>query len=448
MTDQLCVAATALVIVTLIASQVFRRSFDPFEPIWLFLTGYAQVYVIQAITSRDYALRVRGPAIIEAANLRALWALLWFVLVYYSGLGRRLARWLPAAPRAWSVPAVVTATPPLILWGLICSGFVLTRPDEAISYEANFLRQFPFMMLVAAILLIVTGRQPDRPRPPLTLAGVLVAGAYVLIWMFNGKRSHALFGVLTGICAYYTPRFRRPALPILAVTAVVGSLVVSVALGWRDNYRYERSFSGFFRYVGDFDPAMILVNLNISEENGDPDSISYETIEYGGFLLMMDTVPEKSDYDYGENYLRIVTTFIVRKLWPDKPYFGRDQWVNAWITGSEFHRDASFTGPAIGILGATQLNGGALGTFIVLGVLATLVRTAYDYFRLYADCPWAQAWWAVTYYNSWLMVVNDDPFVWFYYLYGFSVMPPMALLWLFNRRAAARAGVPLIPRLA
>ena len=27
--------------------------------------------------------------------------------------------------------------------------------------------------------------------------------------------------------------------------------------------------------------------------------VTYETEEYGGFLLMMDTVPEKSDYDYG-----------------------------------------------------------------------------------------------------------------------------------------------------
>ena len=33
-------------------------------------------------------------------------------------------------------------------------------------------------------------------------------------------------------------------------------------------------------------------------------------------------------------------------------------------------RNEDFTGPAIGILGATQLNGGALGTLIVLGCLA------------------------------------------------------------------------------
>ena len=39
---------------------------------------------------------------------------------------------------------------------------------------------------------------------------------------------------------------------------------------------------------------------------------------------------------------------------------------------------------------------------------------------LYADVPWVQFWWAITYYNAWFMVVNDDPMVWFYYNWGFT----------------------------
>ena len=105
-----------------------------------------------------------------------------------------------------------------------------------------------------------------------------------------------------------------------------------------------------------------------------PEQDSKETEEYGGFLLMMDTVPERSDYDYGASYLRLFSTYIPRIVWPNKPLYGREQWVNAWIAGSEFKRESDFTGPAIGILGATQLNGGAVGTFIVLGVLALLLR--------------------------------------------------------------------------
>ena len=103
------------------------------------------------------------------------------------------------------------------------------------------------------------------------------------------------------------------------------------------------------------------------------------------------------------------STFIPRIVWPTKPIYGRSQWVSAWIAGSEMERDEDFTGPAIGILGATQLNGGAIGTLIVLACVATLLSTAYAYFSLYAAVPWAQFWWAITYYNAWFMVVNDDP---------------------------------------
>ena len=137
----------------------------------------------------------------------------------------------------------------------------------------------------------------------------------------------------------------------------------------------------------------------------------------------MDTVPEKSPYDYGENYLRVFSTFIPRIIWPNKPLFGRSKWIGAWMAGSEMERADDFAGPAIGILGATQLNGGALGTLIVLGCLAFILRCAYEYLRLYPDVPWVQFWWAITYYNAWFMVVTDDPLVWFYYNWGFTAFP-------------------------
>ena len=37
------------------------------------------------------------------------------------------------------------------------------------------------------------------------------------------------------------------------------------------------------------------------------------------------------------------------------------------------------------------------------------------------------------------MTVNDDPFVWFYYVYGHTVVPPMTLFWLCNKAAAPQA---------
>ena len=61
------------------------------------------------------------------------------------------------------------------------------------------------------------------------------------------------------------------------------------------------------------------------------------------------------------------------------------------MAGSEFKRDETFTGPAIGILGATQLNGGAVATAIVMTVLGILLRSGYEYYRKYQWTCWAQA---------------------------------------------------------
>ena len=181
----------------------------------------------------------------------------------------------------------------------------------------------------------------------------------------------------------------------------------------------------------------------MKQDDDSEEVTTYETAEYGGFLLMMDTVPDKSGYDYGENYLRVFSTFIPRIVWPTKPLYGRRQWVNAWIAGSEMERDEDFTGPAIGILGATQLNGGAIGTLIVLASIACLLRTAYEYLRLYPDVPWVQFWWAITYYNAWFMVVNDDPMVWFYYNWGFTTLPIVVFLWLASKFSRSKASAEL-----
>ena len=288
-------------------------------------------------------------------------------------------------------------------------------------------------MLVAALMLVITGRSTQSVRPGFLALGLLTGAAYVAIWMFNGKRSHSLIGLLATVCAFYLTRLKRPSWPVLIATSVLGALVVTIALGWRESNNYPRTVAGFTQYLADFQPEKILVNLNVEDDDTGVAYKTYESYEYGGFLLMMDTVPEKSPYDYGENYLRVFSTFIPRIIWPNKPLFGRSKWIGAWMAGSEMERDEDFAGPAIGILGATQLNGGALGTLIVLSCVAFVLRSGYEYLRLYPDVPWVQFFWAITYYNAWFMVVTDDPLVWFYYNWGFTAMPVAIVSWWWNR---------------
>jgi hypothetical protein len=440
MDELMYVYGTAGMILAYFLAQVLTRRFDPFAPVWLFLVGYVHVYIIQALSYHEWGVGVRGPDLVAAANWRALWALAWFLAVYHSGIGGRVAALLRRPPGGWSPTVVAVLSPPLVLWGLYCSGHLIGEGFDdvtSVAPEVALFRSFPFVLMVAAILMIVTGRTRTAPRPAFLAPGLLCALAYVLLWMFNGKRSHSLIAVLSTICALYTTRLKRPSWPVLLTTACAGILVVALAICWRNDRSHERSLAGFATFVGDFQLSRILESLNLSD--GDEDLDTYETTEYGGFLLMMDTVPEKAGYDYGANYIRLVSTFIPRIVWPTKPLYGRQQWVNAWIAGSELERDETFTSPAIGILGATQLNGGAIGTLIVLAVAALVLRTAYEYFRLHAGVPWAQFWWSITYYNAWFMVVNDDPLVWFYYNWGFTTFPFVILMWWASKPAGAPA---------
>jgi hypothetical protein len=415
-------------------AQVLSRRFDPFAPIWLFLVGYLQVYFIQALRYHEWGVGVRGKDLVASANWRALWALLWFLTVYHLGLGRRLAPLLPRPPKGWSSLSVSMVVPPLILLGLFCAGILIRSGADSSGDapgEVPLLSNFPFVMLVAAMLLIVTGRAHGISRPAFLRSGLAVSVAYVVIWMFNGKRSHSLIAVLATVCAIYITRQRRPSWPVLFATAFAGALAVAVAIGWRNDRDQERSFAGFISFLGEFKPSTILESLNVTD--GEDEVESYETTEYGGFLLMMDTVPSISPHDYGASYLRVFSTYIPRVVWPTKPIYGRSQWVSAWIAGSELERDEDFAGPAIGIMGATQLNGGTIGTLIVIAVLAILLRTAYDYFILYPNVPWVQFWWSITFYNSWFMVVGDDALVWFYYNWGISAFPVVVFMWWANR---------------
>jgi hypothetical protein len=434
------VYGTASLIVGTFLVQLLTRKFDPFAPIWLFFVGYLQVYVVQALSYHEWAVRSRGAELVTEANFRAFWALALFLGVYFLGPARLFARILPRPPTRWSTTPVLLWSPVLIVWGIFCALLVMrmAQSEEAASPEASLLLSFPMVMLVAGSLLIVTGRQPSKPRPAITAAGVFVVACYMLIWMFNGKRSHSLVSVLVGVCSFYIPRLKRPSFPVLLATAVAGMMAVGISISWRyyaNTHNSYGSISKFADFITTFDPESVLESMNIKEKDAKADgSVSYETEEYGGYLLMMDTVPMKSDYDYGVNYLRVFSTFIPRLIWVDKPVYGRDQWIAAWIAGSELKRKENFTGPAISILGATQLNGGATATAIVMTIVALLLGTTYQYFHRYADVVWVQACWPLWYYNAWFMTVNDDPCNWFYYNFGFTTLPNLVILWFLNKQ--------------
>ena len=224
--------ATAGLMVLYFLHQVVSRKFDPFAPVWLFLVGYLQVYVIQAFNFHDWAVEIRGKDLVTAANFRSFWALLWFLLVYQFGPARIVARIAPRPPMNWSTTLAHCNLPSAHCLGALLRN-MLAEGDapnlESFSSEEALFRSFPFVMLVAAVMLVITGRTTQTTRPVYLTLGLLAGAAYVAIWMFNGKRSHSLMGLLATVCALYVTRLKRPSWPVLITTVVLGALVVTIA---------------------------------------------------------------------------------------------------------------------------------------------------------------------------------------------------------------------------
>ena len=298
MDDQYFVFATAGIILVYFLVNVVVRKFDPFAPVWLFLLGYVQVYIIQAVSYHEWALRGSGQELVTAANSRALWAIIWFLTVYHLGIGPRsplsyLGR-LADGRRPWSLPSW-----PLRWFSgdLFCAGVMIRggiTGAETISAEEALLRSFPFVMMVAAIMLIVTGRTLAVPSPLFLPAGLLVAAS--LRCHLDVQRQALTFAdrcSFHGLCLLYHASESGPhgrfCWPLLSRRA----LVVAIAIGWRNNDDYELSFVGIHSVSLGFqdrkDPRKS--QYQGRRKTARVETTTYETTEYGGFLLMMDTVP-------------------------------------------------------------------------------------------------------------------------------------------------------------
>src|SRR5262245_18245873 len=161
MEDLYVVYGTAGMVVLYFLQQIVSRRFDPFAPVRLFLIGYVQVYVFQAISFPEWAVKVRSRELVALASVRSCWALLWFLFIYQFAPGRTVARILPRPPQNWSPFLAGVVCPPLIIWGLFCANMFISGDaptlDTYTGEEALF-RSFPFVMLVAAVMLVITGR--------------------------------------------------------------------------------------------------------------------------------------------------------------------------------------------------------------------------------------------------------------------------------------------------
>ena len=218
---------------------------------------------------------------------------------------------------------------------------------------------------------------------------------------------------------------------------------MGIAIGWRHNDRLRTVLHRDSLSISRSSRSQRFLKVSTSRNREPHETKSHETTEYGGFLLMMDTVPRS----------RIMimerTTCACFYLYPSdrladqaRSLAGPSGSVPGSLARNSIETRISLD-PAIGILGATQLNGGAVATLLVLAFAcpscsAPPTSTSGSMRTSPGSSSGGRS--PSSTHGSWSL--SDDPMTWFYYNWGFSGFPIVVFLWWTHRsRAPAHQGL-------
>jgi oligosaccharide repeat unit polymerase len=357
-----------------------RRTFDAFEPIYLFLALYTFLYLvkpfIQLISREPF---IMGGAYLNQALLLAMLGLVCFFIGYYSGIGKRIAAKVPTITREISSKRLT-----IVAWGLILIGFwglnhyiqtsggwetFWQKPHgaggQALKTTA-YIYQLPELMVIGFLLLceaFLHSTIVEKARVTIRRVAVLLAaalggvGIYTVIW---GSRTLYSWLAVAIAVLYFHERGIRPRLRTVLVAFVALALLLCLVPLYRSHVHLGSNVSELFSSVS---VRNILRGLS---SRGD---------EFNSYLAEVTLVPQSVPYDYFGIYLRTLAHPIPRLIWPTKPTLFNAQW-DTFLAKSEIEWGAaeSFLGDLYAQLGTWGI---IVGTFLS----GLLWRTLYEWYK-------------------------------------------------------------------
>lgn len=402
----------AAAVVAPFAVMVVRGHIDPFEPVCLFASGYALLFVVRPtfdLLSPNGTPMVSGLSPIpdfQLALLISLVGLLSFYLGYYVRFGPWLGRAIPL-PQA-------RLTPGVIKWGLLLTSaaglaayslFLMSAGGLAalrtvlagrsvaqgtIEYTSSgYLYTGPLWITGPAILLLATTSRWLSGR------GIIGLGLLAISELVNaaqGNRSWLLVVAAMVAVLWYLRRHSRPSSITIVAGVVVVFLVGVVPLG---QYRNVQGRSGTF--VGAVGTAVTNPDNTVVEffQGGD-------TGMFDDFAIELQFVPAIVPHALGQTYLGDLSDPVPRSLWAAKPPAGDNQLMaHVWPRLA-----AERVGLSFSMFGEPYWNFGIAGVLLLCMVMGVAWRGLYEWFKRAPDSPPVIAVFAI----SW-------PFL-FLYLWG------------------------------
>jgi len=381
-------------LVTPLASRIFRGNFDLFEPLPFFVILYFLVFFLKSFfvvfypemfQYSDYVVPEFDSSIIRSTLAYLIIGLLSFYAGYYLKIGATLGNNSSPPLKGWNslnVKIVVIVFSTIA----VCSTLIFMQMAGGIAYylahiyvrgeiarEGGGYLLWGSLLGIETVLILYIYFLSRRMRTHMlfwafTLA---ISGMY----LFLGSRILFIY-VFLGIMVIHNFQVRRinPTRLIL-----LSSILASVVL-----------FVGFSRNVlGEGTQAIHEV---IVRKVSHSESVLYtlfrllnpDTINYDNFMIIISRVPHLLNYQYGLTYLHLLIYPIPRLLWLSKP-----SPIGTGIFTEVFFPGEYFAGVTKGITlpGELYLNFGILGISAGMFLFGIFLRGLDNYIKLNRSNP-------------------------------------------------------------
>ena len=198
-----------------------------------------------------------------------------------------------------------------------------------------------------------------------------------VIWMvISGSKAAILYTVLPLLLVFFQKGFLRVNLKLFVVILLVAALTLAV-FGFVRAYRSQSQVVIAQSGSEDFSPSVALSSARFTmDETADVTIELVDRVNLArsfAFLLEADEQRQLARWD-GESYLPILTWYVPRAFWPEKPWVSVGTWFAQEILGWDRH---SRSEGAITIWGDAYMNFSWLGVGVISSLWLSLAYSAY-----------------------------------------------------------------------
>ncbi len=256
----------------------------------------------------------------------------------------------------------------------------MPQEGKALMRAAQHIYSTKWLMSPAIAILIVEVMRMKYAKH-LRVLVFFISLLYFGYQIWIGQRSGVIGVGLLLLASYYLPDKKFNKLKMKKVILI--SFIILICAGFVSKFRGEVYLGSTFEDLKDFINKPLSTQLSelfiaLPTGGGSPSWYGAEITMYMNYLRV---IPAYVDYDYGEFYLGLLTHWIPRIIWHNKPYLGeRKKGELESVIGT-----SHVSGPAVTMLGMYYLHFGIPGVLIGMFLTGIFLGAIENWWKFNCD---------------------------------------------------------------